>query len=167
MKLFAAVTMVVGIAACTSEEPTCRGEDGIAVMNYDPASFTSEELARFPAVEMKWNAFAGHRVVRFEADAAASGACTVRKNPAYGVGKEHLGRESAQGIDVGVPYDCQTVLLQGVDCFEAIVLHETGHAIGIHGHTVDDSSVMYKQTRSIYFGAGDEQMCTHAGICAP
>lgn len=166
MKLVLTALVMVGLAACAPDEtPDCRDANGVAVLTYDPASFTLEELPRLASVETKWNAFVGRTVVRIEPDDKV-GNCTVRKNPEYGVGKAHLGHEStrASAIDVGTPYDCQTALLPGADCFEAIVMHEAGHVLGLK-HTTDHDSVMFKQTYSIHFGSGDEEICRAASLC--
>ncbi|MDB4884497.1 MAG: Matrixin [Gemmatimonadetes bacterium] len=166
MRLATIAALTLAVAGCSGPED-CHDAAGVVAMTYPSSQFTTEEAAVFDKAAAKWNAFANRAVVRFEA-AERTGVCTVTKSSDYGVGREHLARDGSLNgvIEIGAIYDCNNANIPGVLCFESILLHETGHAIGL-GHVPDteSESVMFHRTTTTNFSPADHAECVAKHVC--
>ncbi len=143
----------------------CKDGHGTTILSYNEADFSPEETERLKSSAAKWNAFAGREVIAYEPmKGPPTMMCSIVKDPP-GSGAVGTTRRRSIVIHVRKDWYCNNPnYLPGYDCFESLIMHETGHALDFE-HVDSKMSVMFKETWVMNFSPDDRAECERLGYC--
>lgn len=154
------------IPACTWGED-CKDDEGVARVHADPR-FPPAEQASIQSATHRWNAFAGHVVILAEAN-TYNFVCTIIDSADSNVdGKAQGVEEELTGnIKIASVFSCNGEQFgRYLPCFEALVLHEMGHLLGMKHLSPGVDGVMRPVGTSLDFTQGDRMQCLAIDLCS-
>lgn len=148
------------LVACSAEPaPDCAGSF------HAHGSLTLEQRAVVANVFARWNTLAGREVVRLVPGDAADVTCSVRVYEGEDLG---LWEPSMGSLSIAPDRmrDHAPGCAEHLDaCVEAVLLHETGHALGLK-HTRERSVMSEGGELVTAFTPTDMTECRRAGVCS-
>lgn len=157
-----AVAVIVALVGCgCNERPDCAGH------YHAHRTLSGEHHALAVAAFAKWNTLAGRDVVQMVPGEVDDVTCSVRVREG-----EDLGLWDPEDGSISIAPDrmrdhapgCSTRM---TDCIEAVLLHETGHALGLaHTPSSAGAAVMSADGELLLeFTSADCTACRAAGVC--
>lgn len=158
-----ALALSVLVVSCYIPREDCKNSHDVAVMHAS-AQFTEVEQAHIQFAAARWQVFAGHEVVAVEAGSQSS-TCTISRGP---LTPPRIGefRHETGDIVIDPNYSCDgNHTTNYMPCFEALVMHEMGHLLGL-GHLPEgQEGIMRAAAGALDFTASDRAECVAAGVC--
>ena len=151
---------------CALPLEDCRDAFGVARLN-GSAAFTELEQGHIQSAAHRWNLFAGHEVVtvRTRRDSLFCTIVSETEPIAENVQGRFMGLTGT--IRIGPSFRCSADKPEERDpqCFEALVMHEMGHLLGLDHLPAGASGIMQPAGAALDFSEADRNACRAAGIC--
>lgn len=165
---WAVCTVLTILPACQWQED-CQDEQGITRVHADP-SFSDSEQDGIQQATFRWNLLAKRVAVLAQARSYASH-CTIinssKEDVGDGKGWEGVERGATGNIEIARILNCNgEPRSRDLPCFEAVVMHELGHLLGL-GHHADGVDGIMRGTggAALDFTDNDRRACEAIGVC--
>ncbi len=146
----------------------CKNLEGIAVVHVDPR-FSVEEAFSIGRASLRWNLFAGHPVIETRRHGEPLPICTIIDSPAVAPvpNAQAVTHHGTGNIEIGSALSCSGEPVNSdPKCFEAIVMHEMGHLLGLPHHTDGVDGIMRGTGgASLDFTDADRRACEAFDVC--
>lgn len=166
--LWAVCTIISLIPACQLQED-CKDDQGIAQVSVDLAFTEMEQASIFRAAD-RWNTFANHLVLVVRVTGGNHITCTVfySTKDDLGDGRNWQGVEhgATGNIEIARSLSCNgEERSRWLPCFEAIVMHEMGHLLGLSHLPPGAKGIMQGIGAALDFSEADRRVCEDMGVC--